>query len=130
MKMKLFLLLACTFILGACGSTPHTLVPSYVKLKPLSQEDLVRIVDATQVPVVPENSLYLGTMQTEGSPDCSFEKTAQLMIEKARSLGANLVYINKVKTINFVYSTGVFTTSRQCDVALVDYLNVEEWSAK
>ena len=51
MKMKLFLLLACTFILGACGSTPHTLVPSYVKLKPLSQEDLVRIVDATEVPV-------------------------------------------------------------------------------
>lgn len=130
MKMKLFLLLSSAFILVACGSTPHTLVESSVKFQSLSQEDLVRIVDATEIPVIPENSTYLGTMQTEGSADCSVEKTAQLMIEKARSLGANMVYIKKVQTINFVYSTGMFTSSRQCNVALVDYLNVEEWGAK
>lgn len=123
-------IVACFLLLSACGSTPHTLVGNPVNPKPLTQEDLVRVVDAVEIPVVPENSTYLGTMQTEGSPECTDEKTAQLLIEKARSLGANLVYIKKEQIIDFVYSTGVFTMSRRCRVVLVDYYNIEEWSAK
>ena len=130
MKIKFVLLMACALAFAACSSTPHTLVGTPVKPKPLSLEDVVHIVDATEIPVIPENSTYLGTMQTQGSSECSVENTSQLLIEKARALGANLVYIKNVKTINFVYSTGMLTVSRPCKVVLVDYLNVEEWGAK
>ncbi|MBR6124625.1 hypothetical protein B7990_04515 [Fibrobacter sp. UWB4] len=122
--------IAALLVFSACSSTPHTLVGNPVNPKPLSKDDLVRIVDATEIPVVPENSTYLGTMQTEPSADCSVENTAELLVEKARSLGANMVYIKNVKTINFIYSNGMMTMSRICKVALVDYFNVEEWGAK
>ena len=54
-------IVACFLLLSACGSTPHTLVGNPVNPKPLTQEDLVRVVDAVEIPVVPENSTYLGT---------------------------------------------------------------------
>ncbi len=115
---------------SSCGITPHTFVGAPANSKSLSKDDLVRIVDATEIPIVPENSTYLGTMQTGPSGDCSGERTAELLVGKARSLGANMVYIKNVKTVNYVNSNGMMTMSRSCDVVLVDFFYVEEWGAK
>lgn len=130
MKFVRFIFIAIALLLSACVSTPNTVVGTPDKTHPLDLDALVRIVDASEIPVIPENSVYLGTMRTYPSSMCSVEKTAEELIKKARALGANLVYVKNVESETYVYSTGMTMQSRTCKTVLADFLNVEEWSAK
>lgn len=113
----------CAFALAACSSAPYMLLNAPAKPTPLDSNAFVLVVNATEIPVIPQENTYLGTVETSGSGNC-VENSADELKNAARSVGANLVYIKDVFVPSSRFSSGLIE-SVQCKRARADLLKVE-----
>jgi hypothetical protein len=125
MKVKILILLACLCLMAltSCSQIPYVLVNAPKNPTPLQPGAVVRVVDAAEIPVIPENNTYLGTVQTNDDA-CSLENSAQVLLDVAQSVGANLIYIKKFSERDSRYSDGIFSPTH-CDIVTADLLYVD-----
>lgn len=136
MKYLAFLALAFTFFLCACSSkVPYTLVNTPINPEPLDSSMQVVVVKASSVPVMPLEYKYLGTVETNANLGCSAGGTIDQLREKARDLGANVVYVKKIdeKTVyastyaggGLLWAVVLYPLNQKCLTLLADFIYAE-----
>ena len=120
---SLLLLFAC-FFFSACSSSAYLMAGAPKNPTPLDSLAWVSFVSAAEVPVVPENGKYLGTIETTGSTACSADAVTRFLTQKARSLGANLVYVKKSEETAMVTYVAYTTMSQKCTAVVADFFYV------
>lgn len=116
----LFLFFSC-FFFSACSSSTYLMTGAPRNPTPLYSLATVSFVSAAEVPVAPGNGKYLGTIETTGSTACSADAVTRFLTRKARSLGANLVYVKKSEESTTVTYVGYTTMSQKCTVVIADF---------
>lgn len=123
-KMIAIFLAAAAFVLVGC-STPYSLarVPKNTTL--LDPSTPVAFVFAYDVPVAPPGAEYKGTIQTEEASWCSEKGTVETLKEKARSVGANLIYVKKINSVTGFLYTQFYSQVYTCVLVLADFFYAE-----
>lgn len=123
----IFALCAVATILftGCASSSANIVFDDTTKRTPLKPEDKLSIAFADDIPVIPENAVSIATVRTDPEAQCTVQAAMGFLTNKARELGANLLYIKKGEMKLVAFSTGVYTTVRQCQVVYADFLEMK-----
>lgn len=125
-SFKINLILLClTTILTACGSSTNLVMDSYDKRTPIPESEKIRVVFASDIPLIPENSVSIATIATNPETNCSTQSALEFLIEKTRELGANFLYIKAQQQQLVARYYGAFTKIVTCEVLYADFLEVK-----
>lgn len=122
LKLSLFLLIALAF--SACAPKANLVIENTDKREPIPHDGKVKIAFATDIPVIPENSVSIATMATNPETHCSEEAALEFLIDTARELGANFLYLKRRDGIRIVNSYGLYST-KDCVSIYADFLEVK-----
>jgi len=132
-KMKLLLAMVALLFMG-CGSNAYLVMDKLKTREPLKPDAKVAFLFATNVPLVPEKAEHVATMENNMETHCSADEAMPFFEEKARELGANVVFVKSYerRILVHTYYTGVtaMTTTKNCEVLLVDFYSVPEEAIK
>jgi hypothetical protein len=124
-----FAIATCLYVLASCTSAPYSLVKSRNQESPLDSNAIVRVVYASDIPVIPQNSTYLGIAETDGSGNCPEGHPEKVLIDAARSVGANFVFIKGFTIPNEIPTMSRFFVP-PCIIATADFYRVDFGGAK
>ena len=91
LKLLFSLGLPCAFALSfsACA-TSKVVGGGVANNAPLDSLSVVSFVNAKEIPVVPDDAVYKGTIETDADHACSTESNIALLENSARQTGGNL----------------------------------------
>lgn len=116
--------LPLAFLLG-CGASNAKLVVETNKSS-LPEDTPVAFIFAPEIPIIPETSELVATMETNMSTQCTSDQIVPFLERRARELGANLVFVksvqNKVLVQTHYMGAVVMTTTKNCQEFIVDFL--------
>ena len=132
-KMKSLLAMAALLLMG-CGSNAYLVMNKPQAREPLKPDANVAFVYATKVPVVPEFAEHVATMENNMETHCTADEALLFFDQRARELGANLVFVESYerRVLVHTYYAGVtaMTSTKNCEVFLVDFYSVPEEALK
>ena len=117
--------------LNACSLNAKVLNADNTGVTPLDSSVPVAFVLAKDVPVVPESGIYRGTFETTSNDACTIDRMIDVTIEKARNVGANLIFAKRIKdvyvpgTTTYVSGVVVTTAGKNCVTILADFYYAE-----
>lgn len=130
-NLVMFLLSVALLSLSACSLKAKVLNADNTGVTPLDSSVPVAFVLAKNVPVVPESGIYRGTFETTSNDACTIDRMIDVTIEKARNVGANLIFAKQIKdvyvpgTTTYVSGVVVTTAGKNCVTILADFYYAE-----
>lgn len=135
LKLLFSLGLPCAFALSfsACA-TSKVVGGGDAKKAPLDSLSVVSFVNAKEIPVVPDDAVYKGTIETDADHACSTESNIGLLENRAREVGGNLVFVKEITEYDDtgVIAAGgaVVTSMRKCIRMIADVYYSERGAIK
>ena len=101
---------------------------------PLDSLSVVSFVNAKEIPVVPDDAVYKGTIETDADHACSTESNIALLENSARQTGGNLLFVKEIteyQDAGVIAAGGaVVTTARKCVKMIADVYYSERGAFK
>lgn len=110
-------------LLSAC-SGGIAVLESPKMVTPLDPSAEVSFVVGAEMPVIPENSRYIGTIETSAESGCTVASLLTVLENRAREVGANFVFIKTVGKVNVVRGYMVYTV-HTCLSVVADLMYTE-----
>ena len=135
LKLLFSLGLPCAFALSfsACA-TSKVVGGGVANNAPLDSLSVVSFVNAKEIPVVPDDAVYKGTIETDADHACSTESNIALLENSARQTGGNLLFVKEIteyQDAGVIAAGGaVVTTARKCVKMIADVYYSERGAFK
>ena len=135
LKLLFSLGLPCAFALSfsACA-TSKVVGGGVANNAPLDSLSVVSFVNAKEIPVVPDDAVYKGTIETDADHACSTESNIALLENSARQTGGNLLFVKEIteyQDAGVIAAGGaVVTTARKCVKMIADVYYSERGACK
>ena len=135
LKQLFSLGLPCAFALSfsACA-TSKVVGGGVANNAPLDSLSVVSFVNAKEIPVVPDDAVYKGTIETDADHACSTESNIALLENSARQTGGNLLFVKEIteyQDAGVIAAGGaVVTTARKCVKMIADVYYSERGAFK
>lgn len=126
LSFKYNLVLVCLAIFFvACSSNYNLVLDTFEKRDPIPESEKVYVVFATDIPVIPENSISIGTIKSNPEANCNIDSALEFLIRQARELGSNFLYIKGAHDELVARYHGFYTSFTRCSVIYADFLIVK-----
>lgn len=89
---------------------------------PLDSLSVVAFVNARDIPVVPDDAVYKGTIETDADHACQTAANVALLEDRARKVGGNLLFVKEITQYNdptVIAAAGVVVTSNRTCIRMI-----------